>query len=110
MSYTKGKLKVDVGPPSDYMEHPKRSIRAESGVVCDMRMPNDFGCGCSITEVEANARELVKRWNCHKDLVEALEELDATYQDRLIDNKGCTCLRCKKASQKAKAALAAAQA
>ena len=42
------------------------------------------------------------------DLLAACEELLNTYLDSTTDGSGCKCLRCKRASKKAEAAIAAA--
>ena len=66
---------------------------------------DDFNGGASHegSEAEANATELVKRWNCHKDLVkiaQAIIDLDA--EGILYQDSGLV--------RQAKAALAAAKA
>ena len=47
----------------------------------------------SLEEMEANAAELVKRWNCHEDLVEACEALVRDYEaedsEMVIDPASC---------------------
>lgn len=53
---------------------------------------------------KANARLIASA----PSLLGALTAMQDAYQDSLTDNRGCTCLRCTKASQAAQAAISKA--
>ncbi len=65
--FTKGKLRVS-SDNSNYVHVVK------DGKACGLFAACDAGdYARSIEEGNANAAELVRRWNCHDDLVKALE-------------------------------------
>ena len=100
---TQGKWEVHEGDLRQNGRGEFIEIWCNNGVLLTINEGEDCFAGVS-DEDRANARLIAAA----PDLLAACEELLNTYLDSTTDGSGCKCLRCKRASKKAEAAIAAA--